>query len=60
MNRRLHVVTLLLGLSCLAVAAGATLLAYQQPISWNLVAIGAPLTLVVVGVLGMVSSRGRT
>ncbi|TDT34203.1 hypothetical protein ACF3NT_09175 [Naumannella halotolerans] len=57
---KLHLGSLLLGLCGLAVAAGVTLIAYDQPVPWNAVAIGAPATLVVVGLLGMFSSRRRT
>lgn len=60
MRRRIHVLTLLLGLACLATAGGALLLAYDRPINWGLVAIATPLTLVVMGVLGMASARGKT
>lgn len=60
MKRRVHTMTLLLGLACVSVAVGATMIAYQVPIHWGIVAIAAPLTLVGVGVVGMATNRSRS
>ncbi|MDO5533181.1 MAG: hypothetical protein Q4F65_00825 [Propionibacteriaceae bacterium] len=58
MRPRTDVVALVVGLIAVAVAALGLWAAFGA-VSWPAVAIAAPLALVVVGLVGLVASRGN-
>ena len=58
--KRVDVVALVTGLLFTAVAAASLWLAFTGSIRWELLKVAAPLTLVVVGVIGLALSRNRT
>jgi uncharacterized membrane protein (DUF4010 family) len=53
------VVALVAGLLLTGVAACALWYTYTERIDWQVLRVGAPLALVVVGVLGLTLSRNR-
>ena len=57
--RRLDVLALVVGLLMSAVAAASLWLAFDGAINWQLVKVAAPLSLVVVGLLGLTLCRNR-
>lgn len=57
--RRVDVVSLLTGLLFAALAGLALWWSITKTVDWDLVRIGAPLVLVVVGVVGLLLSRNR-
>lgn len=59
MTRRLDVLSLVIGVLLSGVALGGLWLAFDGDINWQLVKVAAPLTLVVVGLLGLTLSRNR-
>ncbi len=54
---RLDVVSLVLGLLMVVVAAAALWLTFVGPLDWGLLSTAAPLVLVAVGALGLVLTR---
>jgi hypothetical protein len=58
--KRVDVVALVAGLLFTAVASASLWLAFTGSIRWDLLKVAAPLTLVVVGVIGLALSRNRT
>jgi hypothetical protein len=54
---RLDVVSLVLGLLMVVVAAAALWLTFIGPLDWGLLRTAAPLVLVAVGALGLVLTR---
>lgn len=58
--RRVDVVALMSGLLLTAVAVGSLWLTFVGSIDWQLLRVVAPLTLVVLGVLGLTLSRNRS
>lgn len=56
---RVDVVSLIAGLLLSTIAFGALWTAIAGQIEWSVLRVAGPLTLVVVGVLGLVLSRGR-
>ena len=56
---RLDVVSLVLGLLMVVVAAGALWLTFVGPLDWGLIGTAAPLVLVAVGALGLLLTRRR-
>ena len=59
MNRRVDVLSLVVGVLLTSIAVGALWIALMGNINWNVIKIAAPLTLVVVGLLGLTLSRNR-
>lgn len=59
MRPRLDVVALIVGVLLVGVAGCALWYTYTERISWQLLRVAAPLTLVVIGVLGLSLSRNR-
>lgn len=57
--RRFDVVALIAGVLLTGVAVCALWYTYTERINWQLLRVAAPLTLVVVGVLGLSLSRHR-
>ena len=57
--RRLDVVALIAGVLLTGIAACALWYTYTERIDWQLLRVAAPLTLVVVGVIGLSLSRNR-
>lgn len=58
--KRVDVVALVFGVLLTGVAAGALWFSFTGSIDWALVRVVTPLSLVVVGVLGLALSRNRT
>jgi hypothetical protein len=58
--RRVDVVALMSGLLLTAIAVGSLWLTFGGRIDWQLLRVVAPLSLVVVGVLGLALSRNRS
>lgn len=56
---RLDVVSLVLGLLMVLVAAAALWLTFVGPLDWGLLSTAAPLVLVAVGALGLLLTRRR-
>jgi hypothetical protein len=57
MNNRLDTVSLVLGLLCTALALGGLWLSIGGSVDWSTVKIAAPLTLVLIGIVGLAASR---
>jgi len=57
--RRLDVVALVAGLLLTGIAACSLWYTFAGSIDWQVVRVVAPLTLVIVGVLGLTLSRSR-
>lgn len=57
--RRFDVVALLVGVVCCTTALLAVLILTGRQIDWGIVQVAAPITLVAIGVLGLVLDRGR-
>lgn len=60
MNRRPDTVSLVLGLLTTALALGGLWLSIGGTVEWSTLKIAAPLTLVVIGVIGLAASRPRS
>ncbi|GAA2098104.1 hypothetical protein GCM10009841_10890 [Microlunatus panaciterrae] len=59
MRRRIDVLALIVGLLMTGVAAGSLWLTVVGTINWQLLKVAAPLSLVIVGLLGLTLSRNR-
>ena len=57
MNNRLDTVSLVLGLLCTGLALGGLWLSIGGSVDWSTVKIAAPLTLVLIGIVGLAASR---
>jgi membrane protein YdbS with pleckstrin-like domain len=58
--KRVDVVALIMGVLLTAIAAGSLWLSFTGSVDWQLLKVVAPVTLIVVGVLGLTLSRNRT
>jgi hypothetical protein len=56
-NNRLDSVSLVLGLLCTALALAGLWLSIGGRVDWSTVKIAAPLTLVLIGIVGLTASR---
>jgi hypothetical protein len=56
-KHRLDTVSLVLGLLCTALALGGLWLSLGGSVDWSTVKIAAPLTLVLIGIVGLAASR---
>ena len=59
MSRRLDVLSLVVGVLLSGAALAGLWLAFGGDVNWQWVKVGAPLMLVVVGLLGLTLSRNR-
>lgn len=60
MNRRPDTVSLILGLLTTALALGGLWLSIGGTVDWSTLKVAAPLTLVVIGIIGLAASRSRS
>lgn len=60
MSRRLDAVSLILGLLTTALALGGLWLSVGGAVDWSTLKVAAPLTLVVIGIIGLAASRSRS
>ena len=59
MSKTYDVVALIFGLVLSCVALGSLWLTFVGPLNWQVIRIVAPISLIAVGVLGLVLSRNR-
>ena len=60
MNRRPDSVSLVLGLLATALAIGGLWLSFGGNLDWSTLKVAAPLTLVLIGIIGLAASRPRS
>jgi hypothetical protein len=60
MNKRPDAVSLVLGLLATLLAVGGLWLSIGGNVDWSTIKVAAPLTLVLIGIIGLAASRPRS